>query len=63
MNQIVLDPPFMYLGCADSRVSEGTIFNAKPGTLLVQRNIANQFLSLDDDVWAYHGYFPLTILF
>ncbi|PPQ75928.1 hypothetical protein CVT26_006380 [Gymnopilus dilepis] len=49
-------PPFMYLGCADSRVSEGTIFNAKPGTLLVQRNIANQFLSLDDDVQGVFSY-------
>jgi len=42
-----LAPPFMFLGCSDSRVSEGTIFKAKPGTLFTERNIANQFTSTD----------------
>jgi carbonic anhydrase len=37
----------MFLGCSDSRVSEGTVFNAKPGVLFAERNIANQFLSTD----------------
>lgn len=81
-------PPFMYLGCADSRyvappinllwsnlllawrfisdhnltlvvflrVSEGTVFNALPGTLFTTRNIANQFLPADlatESVLAY----------
>lgn len=32
---------------SDSRVSEGTIFNAAPGTLFTERNIANQFVSSD----------------
>ncbi|KAF8889680.1 fungal fruit body lectin-domain-containing protein [Infundibulicybe gibba] len=36
-------PPFFYLGCADSRLSEGTLTNADPGILFAQRNIANQF--------------------
>jgi len=40
-------PPFLFLGCSDSRVSEGTIFNAKPGTLFAERNIANQFHASD----------------
>ncbi|EAU89668.1 carbonic anhydrase [Coprinopsis cinerea okayama7 len=49
-------PPFMFLGCADSRVSEGTVFNAKPGMLFTQRNIANQFHATDvnsESVLAY----------
>jgi len=36
-------PPFMYIGCSDSRLSEGTIFDAPPGTLFSLRNIANQY--------------------
>jgi len=40
-------PRFLFLGCSDSRVSEGTIFNAAPGTLFTGRNIANQFVSSD----------------
>ncbi|TFK26091.1 carbonic anhydrase [Coprinopsis marcescibilis] len=36
-------PEFLFLGCADSRVSEGTIFNADPGTLFAERSIANLY--------------------
>lgn len=43
-------PPFMYLGCVDSRVNEGTIFNAKSGTFFTQRNIGNQFHPTDASV-------------
>ncbi|KAJ2914447.1 hypothetical protein MD484_g5975, partial [Candolleomyces efflorescens] len=35
------------LWCSDSRVSEGTVFKAQPGTLFTERNIANRF-SPDD---------------
>ncbi|KAF9528433.1 carbonic anhydrase [Crepidotus variabilis] len=49
-------PPFMFLGCSDSRVSEGTIFNAKPGTLFTQRNIANQFQSTDPNAQSVLSY-------
>lgn len=40
-------PGFLFLGCSDSRVSEGTIFSAAPGTLFTERNIANRFVSND----------------
>ena len=39
----------MVIGCADSRVSEGTVFGALPGTIFAQRNIANQFLPDDQN--------------
>ena len=32
---------------SDSRVSEGTVFSAAPGTLFTERNIANRFVSND----------------
>lgn len=41
----------MFLGCSDSRVSEGTIFNATPGTFFAQRNIANQFHGTDTNAY------------
>jgi len=40
-------PGFLFLGCSDSRVSEGTIFHAAPGTFFTERNIANRFVSND----------------
>ncbi|KAJ3502408.1 hypothetical protein NLJ89_g8904 [Agrocybe chaxingu] len=49
-------PPFMFLGCSDSRVSEGTVFNAKPGTLFTQRNIANQFQTNDNNAQSVLSY-------
>lgn len=42
----------MFIGCSDSRVSEGTVFNAKPGTFFTERNIANQFHSTDAGGWV-----------
>lgn len=49
-------PPFMFLGCSDSRVSEGSIFNAKPGTLFAERNIANQFHHTDANTHSVLSY-------
>ncbi|KAF8889699.1 carbonic anhydrase [Infundibulicybe gibba] len=50
------EPPFLYIGCSDSRVSEGTLFNAKPGTLFTQRNIANQFHASDANAHSTLSY-------
>ncbi|KAK0463746.1 carbonic anhydrase [Desarmillaria tabescens] len=49
-------PEFMFLGCSDSRVSEGTIFDALPGMLFGERNIANQFHENDTNSNAVLAY-------
>lgn len=49
-------PQFMFLGCSDSRVSEGTIFSANPGTLFTSRNIANVFTQTDSSVHSVLSY-------
>ncbi|KAF5311290.1 hypothetical protein D9611_012611 [Ephemerocybe angulata] len=36
-------PPFMIVDCSDSRVNEGAIFDADPGTMFAVGNIANMF--------------------
>ena len=40
-------PPFMYIGCSDSRVPIDTLTQTEPGELFIHRNIANQ-VSLTD---------------
>ncbi len=40
-------PPFLYLGCSDSRMPLDTYTQTEPGQLFVHRNIANQ-VSLTD---------------
>ncbi|EAU89669.2 carbonic anhydrase [Coprinopsis cinerea okayama7 len=49
-------PKFLFLGCSDSRVPEGTVFNAKPGTFFAERNIANLFEQQDNNVKAIVSY-------
>ncbi|PBK66745.1 carbonic anhydrase [Armillaria solidipes] len=49
-------PEFMFLGCSDSRVSEGTIFDALPGMLFAERNIANQYSENDRNTNAVMSY-------
>lgn len=41
---------------SDSRVSEGTIFSAAPGTLFSHRNIANQFQLTDNNAISVLSY-------
>ncbi|GLB42598.1 putative reversible hydration of carbon dioxide [Lyophyllum shimeji] len=59
LKKLTLDgqaPPFMFIGCSDSRVSEGTVFNARPGTFFTERNIANQFHATDANAHSVMSY-------
>lgn len=49
-------PPFMLISCSDSRVGEGTIFNARPGLFFSERNIANQFVKDDGNSQSVLAY-------
>jgi len=49
-------PKVLWIGCADSRVPESVITNAKPGDIFVHRNIANQFNPKDDSAHSVLAY-------
>lgn len=35
-------PPFLYIGCSDSRMPIDTFTQSEPGSFFIHRNIANQ---------------------
>ena len=41
------DPDYLYIGCADSRVTAEELMGAKPGKVFVHRNVANLVSNLD----------------
>ncbi|KAF5311140.1 hypothetical protein D9619_008059 [Psilocybe cf. subviscida] len=49
-------PPFLIIGCADSRVSEATVFSMLPGSVFASRNVANQFHSSDTSIYSTLAY-------
>lgn len=49
-------PQFLWIGCADSRVPASEITNAMPGSIFVQRNIANMVIHTDSNLLSVVNY-------
>lgn len=45
-------PPFLYIGCSDSRMPIDTFTQSEPGSFFIHRNIANQIFSNDLNLLA-----------
>lgn len=49
-------PKFLWIGCADSRVPATEITDALPGSIFVQRNIANMVVHTDSNLLSVVNY-------
>lgn len=49
-------PDFLYIGCADSRVTAEAIMGAGPGDVFVHRNVANLVVNTDVNIMSVINY-------
>lgn len=49
-------PKFLWIGCSDSRVPATEVTNAMPGSIFVQRNIANMVIHTDSNLLSVVNY-------
>jgi carbonic anhydrase len=49
-------PEFLYIGCADSRVTAEDLMGAKPGEIFIHRNVANLVVPTDNNINAVIQY-------